>query len=656
MHDATAQQGRPQRPPYALPPHLGAATRLPFGQEELEDTIAARFATVARLLPKHVAIAHDEQTLTYAELDQRSNRVAAAILAQRGPDMETVALLCDHTPFSIVAMLGAFKAGKRYVALEPALTPATLRLQFENAETKLLLTHPGLERLVPDISRGEVPVLRLDPEALPSAGRMPVTGRMPSAPTGDAAFLYTTGSTGRPKAAVYSHRRPLTVARRALKAYHVGAEDRMSHLFSFAAGGGFSDMYGALLCGVTLCLYDLRKQGVQGLASWLQAQRITMLHPPVAIFREFLATLGGSERFPDLRLIILGGEAVRHEDVSGFRRCFQPPCLLVNRLGSTELNVVAEYFIDHDLPIATETVPVGYATPGNQLLLVDDDGQILEIGPEGKAITGEIGVRSRALVANSWRMSDATAPRSLPDPDGADQPIFLNGDMGCLHADGLLEHLGRKDFMVKVRGYRVELAAIEAALRQVMGVKDAVVVAQDLADGDQRLVAYIVPAAEAPPTAPILRRALATSLPAYMAPEAFVTLAALPLSSLGKVDRKALPPPLSTRPALDVPYAAPSSNLESQLVAIWTAVLGIDQVGVHDPFLDVGGNSILAGRIAARISQALGSNFSLSEVLSHGTVAGQAAAIERLQTQAVSVEEVAELLIEIEALGAAAED
>jgi hypothetical protein len=217
-----------------------------------------------------------------------------------------------------------------------------------------------------------------------------------------------------------------------------------------------------------------------------------------------------------------------------------------------------------------------------------------------------------------------------------------------MHADGLLEHLGRKDFMVKIRGYRVELAGIEAALRTAQGVKDAVVVAQDLPDGDRRLVAYVVPATSPPPTSSTLRLAVTATLPAYMAPAVFVILQALPLTANGKVDRRALPPPPATRPDQDVPYVAPSTPLEVKLTSIWFEVLGVHQIGAHDPFLDLGGNSILAGRIAARINHSFGSNLPVDAILKNATVAEQAVAIERLQRQAVNAEELADLLREIE--------
>jgi hypothetical protein len=250
--------------------------------------------------------------------------------------------------------------------------------------------------------------------------------------------------------------------------------------------------------------------------------------------------------------------------------------------------------------------------------------EILVLGEDGREAgleeVGEIALRSRHLSPGYWRRPDLTAKAFLSGANGNGLRTYRTGDLGRLRADGLLEYAGRKDFRVKVRGYTIEVAEVEAALLEIGGVKSAVVVAREDQRGDQRLVAYLVPAG-APPAAGELRTRLGDRLPDFMIPSAFVVLDAFPLTSTGKLDRLALPAPDLAQVETASGYAAPRTTVETTVAAIWAEVFALERVGIHDDFFALGGHSLLAGQIAARIRRAYGVDLSLGALFDAPTVA-----------------------------------
>jgi acyl carrier protein len=250
-----------------------------------------------------------------------------------------------------------------------------------------------------------------------------------------------------------------------------------------------------------------------------------------------------------------------------------------------------------------------------EILVLSEDG-----GKAGLGEVGEIALQSRHLSPGYWRRPDLTAKAFLPGSNGNGIRIYRTGDLGRLRADGLLEYAGRKDFRVKIRGYTIEVAEVEAALLEIGGVKSAVVMAREDQRGDQRLVAYLVPAG-APPTTGELRNRLGDRLPDFMVPSAFVVLDAFPLTSTGKLDRLALPAPDLTQVETANGYAAPRSVVETTVAGIWAEVFALERVGIHDDFFALGGHSLLAGQIVARVRRAYGVDLSLGALFDAPTVA-----------------------------------
>src|SRR6266403_3610007 len=353
--------------------------------------------------------------------------------------------------------------------------------------------------------------------------------------------------------------------------------------------------------------------------------------------------------FPNLRLVVLGGEKVTRTDVELYQKHFSDDCLFVNGLGPTEATVVLQNFIDKQTRISRDNIPVGFPVADTEVLLLNKDGKASEV-------FGEIAIKSPHVALGYWRNSEATANAFvgasnlddlsyLPDAQRGSSPtvregslkIYRTGDMGRRLPNGSIQFEGRKDFQIKIRGFRVELGEIESALTQHQLVLESVVVARENATGDKRLVAYVVPKDKAStPKArgeqySDLREFLSQKLPEYMVPTAFVVLDALPLTASGKVNRSALPAPDdSVQPAI---AASPRTPLEKSLTTIWCEVLEVKALGINDNFFDLGGHSLLAVRLFAQIEKRLARRLPLATLFQAPTVAQLAAAIQKDRLQ-----------------------
>jgi amino acid adenylation domain-containing protein len=592
-----------------------------FPRADLRRAIPARFEDQVRRHADRVAIQTRRHTVTYDQLNRWVDRVAQAIRGRPETGGATVALLLAHDVPLLAAMLATLKAGQIYVPLDPSYPRARLAYMLRDSRACLLVTDAANRSLADTLAGKQVPLLSL--EELDGSG--PAASPDPaSTPESPAFLLYTSGSTGEPKGFVQTHRNVLHDVMHYTNAGHFCAEDRFALISSCSFADSVRTIYSALLNGAALYPFDVRKEGLAPLARWLIEHQITIYRSVPTVFRHFCQTLTAEHAFTHLRLIYLAGEPVYRRDVELFRRHFSPTCVLVNRLGTGEALTFRCNFIDRHTPIAGTHVPVGYAVPDKEVLLLDESGRTIE-GPG----VGEIVVKSRYLSPGYWGRSGLTSATFLADPAGTDARLYRTGDLGRLLPDGSLLHLGRKDFQLKIRGHRVEVAEIEAALLEHPAIKDAVVVAREDTQGDVRLVAYLTPASPAAPRATALRRALGQRLPDYMIPAAFVVLDAFPYTTSGKVDRRSLPAPDHSRPDLESAYTAPRTAIELRLAQIWAQVLGFEEVGIHDDFHELGGNSLLATQIVSRAIRTFQTDLTVQTLLDARTVAEMAMALTR---------------------------
>ena len=328
---------------------------------------------------------------------------------------------------------------------------------------------------------------------------------------------------------------------------------------------------------------------------------ITVNHSVPSVFRQWASVLSGTEDISSLRLIELGGEATTVGDVELYKRFLPASCVFVNGLASNETGTITRYMIDHSTPITGNSVPVGFAVPGKDLLLLDDDGNEVPAGE-----VGEIAVRSRFLSPGYWNRPDLTAATFLADSARPDERTYRTGDLGSFLPDGCLIHKGRKDFRAKIRGIRVETVEVEATLQSHPAVQVAAVAIHDQHKGGHTLTAHVV----FKPASPItsvddLRTFLSGTLPDYMVPAAFVFHKTdLPRLLNGKIDRRGLSEAARARPSRSTPFEAPRDAVEWDVANIWTAVLGVHSISIHDSFVDLGGDSLSAAAVAARIEKA----------------------------------------------------
>ncbi|MCH8063697.1 MAG: non-ribosomal peptide synthetase, partial [Chloroflexi bacterium] len=467
---------------------------------------------------------------------------------------------------------------------------------------------------------------------------------LPIPPDAYAYFVYTSGTTGEPKAVVQDHVYILHDILLRTNSFRVCPEDRLT-LLTFGTGSAMKNIFIALLNGAALHPTNVAERGLAHFADWLIREHITFYLSGSALFRHFVDTLTGDEEFPDLRLIRLGSESLTKRDVDLYKKHFSSDCVLVNGLASTEAGTQGLYFMDKETEIHGSTVPVGYALDGKEILLLDDEGN--EVGPRQM---GEIAVRSRYLSPGNWRRPDLTQAAFTEDPDAAGMRTYRTGDMGTRLPDGSLVHQGRKDFQVKIRGYTVALSEVERGLLDLEYVKQCVVTTREDGPNNMRLVAYIVPDGERPPRVSAMRRGLADRLPGYMVPSSFVVLEALPLSLNGKVDRNALPDPGNGRPEIDTPFVQSRTPVEVELANIWADVLRLDRVGIQDGFFDLGGHSLMASQVVSRAITAFRVELPLKSLFESPTVEQMALVITENRARKADQAEVGRMLAELEAL------
>jgi amino acid adenylation domain-containing protein len=593
-----------------------AGVFIEFSQDEIGQSIPQRFEKIVRQFPDRTAVESSRHRFTYRNLNRVANQTANAVLSACGDGNRSVAVLMEHDAPVVGAIMGVLKAGKFYVPLDPSVPAARTRFILDDIEAEFMITNTKHLPLANSLVKSSRQLLNID-----EIKDWLDTGPPARAQPDDLCWVvYTSGSTGRPKGVLQTHRNVLHFMMNYTNGLHICAQDRLTLLFSFSVNGGAHDIFAALLNGAAVCPYDLKTEGFAGLAQWLIDERITVYHSVPTVFRQFTENLG-REDFPDMRIVRVGGEPAYRRDVNMFKKHFPNDCVLVNRLGSSETGSLRMFFLEKETELAGNLLPVGYAVPDNDIMLLDDSGA------EVAGDEGEIAVRTRYVSPGYWKRPDLTARCFFDDPADAKTKIYRTGDLGRMLPDGCLLHLGRKEFFIKIRGYQVELEEIELALLEFAGVKEAVVTALNNNSGDERLVAYIVPKATPAPNATELRRFLANKLPDYMIPTSFIALDALPLTDTLKVDRKALPRPKGLRPELAMSYAPPRNSIEEALVKIWAEVLEIDQVGVHDNFFDLGGHSLAATRIISRVVKAFTLELSVKALFDSPTVADMAEVI-----------------------------
>lgn len=423
-------------------------------------------------------------------------------------------------------------------------------------------------------------------------------------------LIYTSGSTGAPKGVMHSHLNVLADTRNLTDLWRISCRDRFLLYTSLSFANSVRTIYASLLNGASIYPFDLKKFGFRDLSEWLIRKKITIFRCVPTMFRQFAATVDDGLTFPDVRIFSVGGETVKPGDVALFNRCFSKECVFVTAFGPTECLTVCSCFLEHGVELLNSKVPIGYPMRDKSVLILDESGVEVKDGS-----IGEIAVRSRFITSGYWQKPAANREVLFVDPEHPAERIYRTGDLGWRDQSGCFWHAGRKDFQVKIRGFRIETLEIEDAMSALPGVAEALVTTSADRSTSTQLIAYFVPDDIVAVNVTQMRKELAHRLPEYMIPSMFVPISFIPVLPNGKTDRDALPRPPAHRPDIDTIYAAPRTDAEAMLVQIWQEILGVEGIGIDDPFLELGGDSLSAVQVANYIRKAFQIRLSLSDIL-----------------------------------------
>ncbi|MEO3785210.1 amino acid adenylation domain-containing protein [Actinocorallia sp. B10E7] len=572
---------------------------------------------VCRDTPDAPAVVQGEEVTTFGELDARCDRLARHLAGLGVRDGSPVGVLLERGTDAVVAQLAVFKAGGTVVLLDPQYPPDRLAFMVPDSSAVAVVTSDAFRDRLPE----GTPAVLSDSEEWADGPPLPPVSRI----TDDSVshIAYTSGSTGRPKAVALRHG-PFRNTVHAMRT-QCGIDPGSRGSWSCSPGAGLVevDFFPVLAAGACLHIPDQETAASpELLRDWLVAERITHTLQPTAM-AERLWRLAWPEDTA-LRSMRIAGERVRSWPPPGL------PFTVLNVYGSSEANVVATCDLTALAagltPRERETrrPPIGRPVANVRVYVLDDGLGLVEPGE-----VGELHVSGRSLSLGYLNRPDENEARFRPNtlPEDPYPVLYRTGDLARYDRDGLVEVVGRTDSEIKIRGYRVHLGEIESVLAGRPGVRQCAVLARDDGAGGLRLVAYVEPDPARPVRIPEVRAALGRVLPPYMLPSAYVVME-LPTSPNGKIDRAALPAPSSSRPELEVPYRAPGTEAERELVRLWEEVLGIEGIGVDDDFHQLGGDSLRATRLLAAVRARFEGEIGMSDLFGAPSVAGLAALVE----------------------------
>lgn len=582
------------------------------------ECIHKLFEAQVELTPDAVAVEQDGQRLTYRELSDRSNKIAH-YLQSLGVKPETLVAICVERSLDMIAgLLGILKAGGAYVPLDPAYPQERITEIITDTQLGFLLTQDKFQEKLLGYT-GKTICLDTDWEVIATHS---TANPISDVQVNNLAYIiYTSGSTGKPKGVMIEHRSLMNFVITAIDKYGIKASDKVLQFASICFDTSIEEIFPCLCVGATLVLRtEEMLNSSEDFWRYCQKWQLTVLDLPTAYWHQLVAELKPQDSHisEGLRTVIIGGEVVQLEKVQHWHSCvahLSPVPELFNTYGPTEATVVAT--LERLTPAAT-SVSIGRPISNAQVYVLDQYQQPVPIG-----VPGELHIGGAGLARGYWQRPELTAEKFIEKGEGRRQEaegnrLYKTGDLVRFRTNGKLEYLGRVDNQVKIRGFRIELGEIEAVLRQHPQVLQAVVIAHEDTPGQKRLVAYVVPQ-KPQPTTNELRDFLKQKLAHFMIPAAFMLLESIPMTPNQKVDYRALPTPDFYRSAEDK-FIAPRTLIEEKLVAIWSEVLRVENVGIHDNFFELGGDSILSIQLISKANQA-GIQIGAKQLFKYQTIA-----------------------------------
>ncbi|GAA0603000.1 hypothetical protein GCM10010174_19080 [Kutzneria viridogrisea] len=574
-----------------------------------QETLTGVFEAQVARDPSAIAVVFEDTRLSYADLNERANRLAHHLIAQGVGTEDLVALAMPRCAEMVVAVLATIKAGAAYLPIDPAYPADRIAYVLADAKPAAVVTSSQVSVELPD----SVPVVVLDQaelSAYPSSN--PELGAL--SPDNAAYVIYTSGSTGRPKGVLIPHRNAVRLFTATEQWFHFGPEDVWTLFHSYAFDFSVWELWGPLLHGGRLVVVPhATTRSPEEFLALLSQERVTVLNQTPSAFYQLIQADKDNPQPLSLRYVVFGGEALELRRMTEWyaRHAADAP-VLVNMYGITETTVhVTHIALDEEIAAGGGASLIGTGIPDLRVYLLDD---CLQPVPPG--VTGELYVAGAGLARGYLGRPGLSGERFVADPFGEPGTrMYRSGDLARWTTDGTLDYLGRADHQVKIRGFRIELGEIEGVIERHPEVEQVTVLVREDRPGDKRLVAYVIGGVDHAE----LKAHAQGSLPEYMVPSAFVTIEAFPLTANGKLDRKALPAP-------DLSAAAggrePRNQREEVLCGLFADVLGVERVGIDDSFFDLGGHSLLVTRLVSRIRSAFGAELALRALFEAPTVAG----------------------------------
>ncbi|HEY0546553.1 MAG TPA: amino acid adenylation domain-containing protein [Pyrinomonadaceae bacterium] len=581
-------------------------TQMPYAFDRCAHQI---FEELVERQPDKVALICGDETLTYGELNRRSNRLAH-YLRRLGVGPEVVVGICvDSSAEMAVGILGTLKAGGAYLPLDASYPIERLAFMMEDARLPILLTQ---ERLLDSLPSRLHQIVCLDTDGEKLAGEAEHNPVNLTRPDNLAYMIYTSGSTARPKGVQLGHQGLCNLAAAQVQAFGIGQGSRVLQFSSFSFDASVWETVMALLTGATLCMARRETDFLDGenLLQILREQAITIATLPPSVLSALPVTA-----LPDLQTLISAGESCSSEIVARW----SPGRSFFNAYGPTESTVCAS-LRKCEASDERRAPSIGRPIANMEIYILDRRGNPVPVG-----VPGELYIGGAGLARGYHNRPALTAEKFVPHPFSREPGarLYRTGDLVRYLPEGDIEFLGRMDFQVKVRGFRIELEEIESVLNGHPSVRQNVVVTREDTPGEKRLIAYVVTDGQ-PLTVEQLRGYLKEKLPAYMIPSVFLVLKNFPLTPSGKIDRKALPAPDGSRLQLAAEFVGPQTDIERELSAIWQEALRVERVGTHDNFFDLGGHSLLMLKVHGRLQARLDRELSLMSLFKYPTVSALA--------------------------------
>jgi len=573
-----------------------------------ESTIAHLFEQQVARTPDAVAVVSAGRSLTYRELDHRSNQLARH-LGTLGVQTETlVGVAVERSIEMMVGLLAILKAGGAYVPMDPSYPAQRIALMVEDSDAPVILVTERTRSRLAETNRH---IVSIDGDAHAIAGN--ATTPVSSTASGQnlAYVIYTSGSTGKPKGVMIEHRNVVN--------FFTGMDGAIGYepgtwlaVTSISFDISVLELFWTLTRGFQVVIHG--DEGTQTIPDEIRNYAVTHMQSTPSLARMIAVDPDGLASLGRLKKLLLGGEALPSSLVRQLRQEFRGE--MHNMYGPTETTIWSTTF---EITGDSDSIPIGRPIANTQVYVLDSGLQPVAAGE-----AGDLYISGDGVVRGYWRRPDLTEERFLGDPFQQGNRMYRTGDLARFLPDGNLEFLGRSDFQIKLRGFRIEIGEIEAALENQTGVGQAVVVASEFKSHsqteDKRLVAHVVPKSGAEVKVTDLRTALAALLPEYMVPSHFVFLDSLPLTANGKIDRKALPNPSEVENESGIAPELPRNDLERVIAEAWKDALGVDRVGLNENFFDLGAHSLMVADVHIQLKQLLGRDFSLVDLFQFPTV------------------------------------